>query len=189
MVTDGKGLMAKARIDTKGFTVLEKELHTRDYSIHLFVAPTKNADRIEWLVEKGTEIGISSITLVECTRNERRKFNTDRLVKLAVSALKQSQQAWLPEINPLVPFEQITNHKFDQKFIAYVDHSNPDQLKNVALPKKSYSLLIGPEGDFTSEEIDLAIKNKWRKVSLGPTRLRTETAALAGALTLVLVNN
>lgn len=189
LVTDGKGLIVKARVDKNGFSVLETKTHPRPYSIHLFAAPTKNSDRIEWLVEKATEIGVASITMVQCIRSERKNINHDRLVKMAVSAMKQSQQAWLPAVKPLASFNDIIKSKFDQNFIAYVDHTNPDQLKNLAVANKTYGLLIGPEGDFTDEEINLALENHWKKVSLGPTRLRTETAALAGALTLVLVNS
>lgn len=190
MVTDGIGLMANARLDKNfNFTILDQKVSVRSYPIHLFVAPTKNADRIEWLVEKATEIGVSSITMMECQRSERTRINIDRLNKLALSAMKQSQQSWLPLINPLTPFGEIMDHRSDQNFIAYVDHSNPDQLKDLAKPGRSYSLLIGPEGDFTGDEIGLALKNSWSKVSLGPTRLRTETAALMGSLTLVLLNS
>ncbi|MEI9922049.1 MAG: RsmE family RNA methyltransferase [Bacteroidota bacterium] len=189
LVTDGKGLIVEAVIASGGFKVLNQKTFTRNYSTNLFVAPTKNSDRIEWLVEKATEIGVASITMVECKRSERKNINHDRLVKMAVSAMKQSQQPWLPEIKPLTSFPDIIKENFDQKFIAFVDHTNPDQLKNLVKTKQSYGLLIGPEGDFTDEEIQFAIKNNWQKVSLGPTRLRTETAALTGALTLMLVNN
>lgn len=191
LVTDGKGLLCEAAF-TKGFDfkILSEKNSPRNYSTHLFVAPTKNADRIEWLVEKATEIGVSSITMLQCERNERKNVNHDRLVKMAISAMKQSQQSWLPEIRPLTAFERIVQDKSsDQNFVAYVDHTNPDQLKNLAKAGKSYSLLIGPEGDFTDEEIGLALKSGWQKVSLGPTRLRTETAALVGVLTLTLVNS
>jgi 16S rRNA (uracil1498-N3)-methyltransferase len=189
LVTDGKGLIANARIEKNGFTVIESNTRPRHYTINLFVAPTKNSDRMEWLVEKATEIGVASITMVRCERSERKNINHDRLIKMAVSAMKQSQQAWLPEIKPLAAFTDIIKRQFDQNFIAYVDHTNPDQLKNLAVANKTYGLLIGPEGDFTGEEINLALENHWKKVSLGPTRLRTETAALVGALTLVLVNS
>ncbi|MEJ0034247.1 MAG: RsmE family RNA methyltransferase [Bacteroidota bacterium] len=189
LVTDGKGLLCEAAIASGGFKVLNQKTLTRNHSINLFVAPTKNSDRIEWLVEKATEIGIDSITLVECQRSERRKVNHDRLIKTAISAMKQSQQAWLPVINNIRSLPDIISSSFDQKFIAYVDHTNPDQLKDLVKKKHSYALLIGPEGDFTDDEVQLAIKNHWQKVSLGPTRLRTETAALMGCLTLVLANN
>ena len=194
-VTDGKGLLWHATITSIDKSKCEFEVTKlqnpakKPLSIHLFVAPTKNSDRMEWLVEKVTELGIASVTMVRCERSERKNINHDRLVKMAVSAMKQSQQAWLPEIKDLTPFGDVVNMKFDQNFIAFVDHTNPDQLKNLAAAGSSYGLLIGPEGDFTQEEIDLAMNSGWKKVSLGPTRLRTETAALMGTLTLVLANN
>ncbi len=193
-VTDGKGLMVEAVItgSDKAFCNFsiskQSKSPSKKHQIHLLVAPTKNADRMEWLVEKATEIGVGSITLVECTRNERKKIGHERLVKMAVSAMKQSQQSWLPEIRPMIAFKAAIDEKHDQKFIAFVDHSNPDHLKNLAKPGKTYGLLIGPEGDFTDDEIKLAMTNGWEKVSLGNTRLRTETAALVGCLTLVLAN-
>lgn len=191
LVTDGKGLLCEATVGSKfQFTIKKQIANTQSpiSNIHLFVAPTKNSDRIEWLVEKATEIGIASITMVRCERNERKNINHDRLVKMAVSAMKQSQQSWLPEIKDLTPFADIIKEKFDQNFIAYVDHTNPDHLKDIAKRGKSYGLLIGPEGDFTEDEIKVATTNGWQKVSLGPTRLRTETAALVGCLTLTLPN-
>jgi len=190
LVTDGKGLFCHAAIISgSDFRITQTITIQQPTSINLFVAPTKNSERIEWLVEKVTEIGIGSVTLVECARSERKKINHDRLLKLAVSAMKQSQQSWLPEIKPLTSFNEIIKTNFDQNFIAFVDHSNPDQLKNLAKAGKSYGLLFGPEGDFTDDEIQLAIDNNWKKVSLGPSRLRTETAALVGALPLVQLNN
>jgi 16S rRNA (uracil1498-N3)-methyltransferase len=143
---------------------------------------------MEWLVEKATEIGVASVTMAHCQRSERKNINQDRLRKMAIAAMKQSQQTWLPEIRDVCPFNDIIKLTYDQNFIAYVDDTNSEHLKNLAVGNKSYGLLIGPEGDFTDEEIQLAINNHWKKVSLGPTRLRTETAALMGALTFVLVN-
>ncbi len=186
--------MVHARIsnidkNTCQFEITETaESKPKGYSIHLAVAPTKNADRMEWLVEKATEIGVDSITMIQCTRSERKHISNDRLVKMAVSAMKQSQQSWLPLIRTLVPFHEAVKNTFDQNFICYVDHTNPDHLKDLATKGKSYGLLIGPEGDFTDEEIAQAMSLQWKKVSLGGTRLRTETAALVGCVTLTLAN-
>lgn len=174
--------------DSCKFQVSQQAVSTRSYDINLFVAPTKNADRMEWLVEKATEIGVSSITMMRCEHSERKTVNHDRLLKMAVSAMKQSQQSFLPEVHDITPFEEIIEQNFGQKFIAFVDHSNPDHLKNLVAPGVKYALLIGPEGDFTKSEVDRAMENNWKKVSLGPTRLRTETAALTAALTFVLAN-
>jgi len=190
-VTDGKGALVEAALEDNSGKFTVKRKHTppsRSYSIHLFVAPTKNADRMEWLVEKATEIGVSSITMVKCEHSERKHINHDRLLKVAISAMKQSQQSWLPEIADLQALDTILSKSFDQKFIAYVDQNNPDHLKNLATPGHSYAMLIGPEGDFTSNEINSALAAGWLKVSLGQNRLRTETAVLVSVLTLELLN-
>lgn len=191
MVTDGKGLMVDATItDSANFTITQKRTTpSPGYQIHLIVAPTKNADRMEWLVEKLTEIGVTSITMVRTEHSERKQINHKRLVKMAVSAMKQSQQSWLPAVAELTSFNDIIRTRYDQNFIAFVDHTNPDHLKNLAKPRQRYALLIGPEGDFSPNEINAAIAAGWQKTSLGSTRLRTETAALTAALTLVLANN
>lgn len=190
LVTDGLGAFAEARVShidkrqCRFEIVNQVETPKRTNPIHLFVAPTKQSDRIEWLVEKLTEIGIDAITLMQCERSERKHLSEDRLLKVALSALKQSQQSWLPVIEPMTPFSKIVDRAFDQKFIAYVDSANPDHLKKLAAPTGSRALLIGPEGDFTPEELSLALQKGWTKVSLGDTRLRTETAALVGSLLL-----
>jgi 16S rRNA (uracil1498-N3)-methyltransferase len=192
-VTDGKGIMAHAAItlvdkNSCEFRITQQATSTRSFEINLFVAPTKNSDRMEWLVEKATEIGVSSITMMLCERSERKQISYDRLVKMAIGAMKQSQQSFLPEVYDITAFEEIVGKNFGQKFIAFVDQTNPDHLKNLVAPGVKYAILIGPEGDFTQAEIDLAIENNWKKVSLGPTRLRTETAALTATLTFVLAN-
>jgi 16S rRNA (uracil1498-N3)-methyltransferase len=147
----------------------------------LAVAPTKNPDRIEWLVEKAVEIGISKITFVICDRSERKHVDLNRLHRIAVAALKQSQGTWLPEFK-IATFLQIikeNSSKTIDKFIAYcedkelaVDIINIKYLYNEAL------FLIGPEGDFTPQEVLLAKENGFQQVSLGNKILRTETAAL-----------
>jgi 16S rRNA (uracil1498-N3)-methyltransferase len=192
-VTDGKGTMAHAAVtaidkNSCEFKISQQATSTRTFEIHLFVAPTKNADRMEWLVEKATEIGVSSVTMMRCERSERKQISHDRLVKVAISAMKQSQQSFLPEVHDITPFNEIVKGNFGQKFIAFVDQTNPDHLKNLVAPGIRYAILIGPEGDFTPAEISLAMEHNWRKVNLGPTRLRTETAALTATLTFVLAN-
>jgi len=192
-ITDGKGALYEARISTPdsskcGFTIVQtKTSPPRPFRIHLAVAPTKNTDRIEWLVEKATEIGVDEISLIECKNSERRSMKTERLEKLAVSAMKQSRQVWLPKINPMAPLKSIAFDKAAQKFIAYVDTSNPLSLKDAARKGSSYCALIGPEGDFDLEELRMALDHGFQKVSLGPNRLRTETAALVACLTLNLI--
>ena len=114
-----------------------------------------------------------------CKNSERKVINYERLEKMAVSAMKQSQQAWLPRLSEMTPFKEILLASADQKFIAHVDSNNPKQLSGVSKTKKNYLVLIGPEGDFSKEELELAEKNNFEKVGLGPNRLRTETAGLA----------
>jgi len=193
-LTDGKGFFYSAKIinaDSRKceFEILDrKEIQKRNFYIHVAIAPTKNADRTEWFVEKATELGIDEITFIQCKNSERKTTNVDRVEKIAVSAMKQSQQAWLPIIHEMVPFQKALATKAHQKFIAYVDAANPKHLQSVAQKEKSYLVLIGPEGDFSKEELKLAIQNGFEKVSLGINRLRTETAGVISVHTLGLVN-
>ena len=193
-LTDGHGFLYKAYIHEAdprkcGFTIIEtKEIPVRDFSISIAIAPTKNIDRTEWFIEKAVEIGIDKIYLLLCKNSERKNVNQDRLIKIAVSAMKQSGQARLPFITDMIPFKEILLQEASQKFICYVDVNNPDQLKSLAKPKQDYLVLIGPEGDFNKEEIQMAIEHGFKKVSLGPNRLRTETAALTACQLLNFVN-
>jgi 16S rRNA (uracil1498-N3)-methyltransferase len=194
-VTDGLGTLASAELtsDEKrnaGFRIIEShKIPRRPYSIHLAIAPTKNIDRMEWLVEKCTEIGVDKITFVRCKTSERPSVPLERLQKLVLSAMKQSKQAWLPDVRDMVTFKDfLSTVTEEQRFIAYVDNNNPDQLFDVAKPGKNSVLMIGPEGDFNAEELSLALAAGFRKVSLGPNRLRTETAGLFGVSTLNLKN-
>jgi 16S rRNA (uracil1498-N3)-methyltransferase len=185
-ITDGKGFFYDAIItqasDRQCVFRIEQQIAAEPSAafIHIAVSPTKNADRIEWFVEKAVEIGVSRITLMECEHTERTYLKKDRLEKVAVSAMKQSLKATLPVIDGLVPFQTVINDADTQgRFIAYVDQDNPDHLVDMpAAP--SYLLLIGPEGDFSQAELIQALTAGFRKVSLGKSRLRTETAALVG---------
>ena len=193
-VTDGKGFFYSAKItkaDSKKcqFEILDRKGTPRKkFYIHVAIAPTKNADRIEWFVEKTTEIGVDEISFILCKNSERKVINAERIEKIAVSAMKQSQQASLPKLNELIPFKKIVEAKADQKFIGFVDPSNPLHLKALAQPEKKYLMLIGPEGDFSNEELELARKNDFEKASLGTNRLRTETAGLVAVQILALAN-
>jgi len=193
-ITDGKGFFYSASItkaDSKKcqFEVQDKKSTAkRNFYIHIAIAPTKNADRIEWFVEKVTEIGIDEISFILCKNSERKVINKDRVEKIAVSAMKQSQQALLPKLNEIVPFKKIVEAMADQKFIGFVDSSNPLHLKALARPEKKYLILIGPEGDFSIEELEMAVNNGFEKVSLGTNRLRTETAGLVAAQVMALAN-
>jgi 16S rRNA (uracil1498-N3)-methyltransferase len=184
-VTDGKGffydgIITKANAQRCEFEIQEKrEERKKKFRIHLAIAPTKNPDRLEWLIEKATELGVDEITLIDCDHSERSFIKTERLLKVAISAMKQSQKATLPVINPLSSFASILGTVADQKFIAYVDHSNPKHLIREATKEKNYLICIGPEGDFSKEELEKALDQGFIKVSLGESRLRTETAGMA----------
>lgn len=184
-VTDGKGMMASAQLEqvsTKRCTftlVEEKAVPPPLPIIHIAVAPTKQTDRMEWFVEKATEIGIQKISFFQSEHSERSHLKTDRIYKKAISALKQSQGAWLPEITTDLKFDDLlAGLKEEERFIAYVDYENPQHLMQKASPEQDKVVLIGPEGDFSKEELEKALKAGFVKVNLGPKRLRTETAAL-----------
>lgn len=160
-------------------------------TITLAVAPTKNIDRMEWLVEKVTEIGVNRIVPLLCQRSERRVVKTDRLERIAVSAMKQSLKAVLPVVEPLTPLEEfVANDASAQRFVAYcTDDVERRLLAREYHPGTDVTLLIGPEGDFAPEEVSLCLENDYIPVSLGPCRLRTETAALVGVDTFHIVDS
>ena len=159
------------------------------YYIHIAVAPTKMNDRMEWFLEKATEIGIHEITPILCEHSERKVYKIDRAEKIIQSALKQSNQYFLPKINEPVPFSNFVKTAFDgQKFIAHCEETAKRSFKNEIKLNSKILILIGPEGDFSTKEINLAIENKFAPVTLGNTRLRTETAALVACHTIALTN-
>ena len=194
-VTDGKGELydciiadasdRRCAFEIKGHLTVSPE----PFSIDIAISPTKSADRIEWFVEKAVEIGVHNIILLDCKNSERSFVNADRLKKVAVSAMKQSLKAWLPNVNSIVPFNDFVGKAAqDEKYIAFVDNTNPDRLSEIAKPARSYVVLIGPEGDFSPDELALALSHGFIKVTLGNSRLRTETAGVVACHTLNLVN-
>lgn len=193
-VIDGKGgrYFCKIVNDKKNceYEVLEQShKDSRPFSVHIAIAPTKNQDRMEWFVEKAVETGVEKITFLFTKNSERTRLRMERIRKKAVEAMKQSQNLWLPDIVEEGDFESFLEKKGErQRFIAYVDETHTNTLKDAARMGGDYLALIGPEGDFTREEIELAIKNHFIPVSLGPSRLRTETAGLAVCFTLNLIN-
>lgn len=196
VIVDGSGGLYKAVVENANFRQCSfaiKESHQeekRNYTIHIGIAPTKNIDRTEWFVEKAMELGIDRISLLSCDHSERVKVNHERLIKKAISAMKQSLKASLPQIQPLQNFSQFLNQtQAAQKFIAYVDAELPLHLKNAASQAGDYLVLIGPEGDFSKKEIALAYEKDFTGVSLGKSRLRTETAGLAACHILNLIND
>ena len=152
----------------------------RPYFTHVAVAPTKNLDRMEWFVEKAVEVGVERISFLRCARSERRELKLERLEKIAISAIKQSGQAWLPQLNELVDYAAfVASVAPETTFIAHLEAGERTALAQVASAGLGCCVLIGPEGDFTPAEIALARAAGVRPVTLGHSRLRTETAALA----------
>ena len=156
----------------------------RPYFTHVAVAPTKNLDRMEWFVEKAVEVGVERISFLRCARSERRELKLERLEKIVISALKQSGQAWLPQLDELVDFSAfIAGIAPETTFIAHLEAGERTDLAQVVATQPNCCVLIGPEGDFTPAEIELALSKGMRPVTLGASRLRTETAALAAVFT------
>ncbi len=194
-VVDGKGHFYEAVITHPdpqqcAFAVEQiKHEADRNFHIHIAIAPTKNADRLEWFVEKAVELGIDEISLLLTGQAERKKQKTDRLERKAVSAMKQSLKARLPVIHAPVDFSTFLQQPMagSQQFAAYVSDTPLPHLFHAATPSGSYVVLIGPEGDFTLEEIRQVQQKGFAPVSLGPSRLRTETAGLAACHTLHLL--
>ena len=203
-VTDGRGNLFACRIvtaDDRACSVDVAETLSTFHSpfstfhLHLAVAPTKNPSRMEWLVEKAVEIGVGEITLLQCDHSERTFLKTERLEKLAVSAMKQSLHTVLPAIHPAVKLSDwlrspLPTAHCPLKFIAHCEADKPRTPLAFALqPGQDAVVLIGPEGDFSEEEIALALENGFQPVSLGPSRLRTETAALYAVTAFNLIND
>lgn len=162
------------------------------YYVHIAVAPTKNIDRIEWFLEKATEIGLQEFTPIICEHSERKEVKVERLEKVAVAAMKQSLKAYLPKINPAITFNKFLQENANIDTIKGMAHCVEDTAKKFILndfaPKSNYLILIGPEGDFSEKEISQAIDAGFIPLSLGEARLRTETAALATVLEVALLN-
>jgi len=200
--TDGRGRMAEALIQQADFRrctvqimALTQRASPRPYHFHLAIAPTKNAERMEWLVEKCVEIGIDSLTFLQTENTERDHFNLGRMEKKAVAALKQSLQSWLPTLNGpieltkfLASLPDLAQVPTAQRFIAYADLDNPRTLFGNLSAGGEVCVLVGPEGDFSPQELNLALAAGFEKISLGPTRLRTETAGLVAGHTVALRN-
>ncbi|KOH45122.1 16S rRNA (uracil(1498)-N(3))-methyltransferase [Sunxiuqinia dokdonensis] len=196
-LVDGKGNFFEAQIVDAhpkrcGIEVTKtvSGFNKRNHYIHLAVAPTKNIDRFEWFLEKATEIGVDEITPILCDHSERKVIKTERLEKVIISAMKQSLKAYLPKLNPLTPLKKVLESDWDGKrFIAHCYDQDKRELKNELASSQSNLILIGPEGDFSEEEIEIAIRNGLIPVSLGQSRLRTETAAVVACHTVNLLKS
>ncbi len=189
ILADGKGNVATCIIENDhpkrcALTVVETHHHEkRNGSLHIAIAPTKQTERMDWFVEKAVEIGIDEISFMGTTNSERDKLKTERFDKIAVSAMKQSKQFWLPHIHPMQSFEDIIglNHEHDTtKLIAWCDADKTASISEIleADNHRNIIVLIGPEGDFTVDEITRAKAAGYKPVSLGSNILRTETAGI-----------
>jgi 16S rRNA (uracil1498-N3)-methyltransferase len=194
-LVDGQGGMYRAQIDifdkkSCQLTIVETlvDAQKRDFKIHIAIAPTKNINRLEWFLEKTTEIGIDSITPILCQRSERKNIRLDRLQKIIVSAAKQSLKSQFPTLNELTKFKTFVQqtHPY-QKLIAHCNTADLIPLKNSIQPQQDVLILIGPEGDFSEEEVALASEHGFGAISLGKSRLRTETAGIAACHTIHLI--
>lgn len=194
-VTNGLGFLFKTEItlasDSKCFVkiVSSEKSEPLKYKLHLAVAPTKMNDRFEWFLEKATEIGISEITPIICEHSERKIIKTDRFDKIIQSAMKQSLQHYLPKLNEPIAFKDFIKQKNEGlNLIAHCEETDKKSLKEVAKSNENITILIGPEGDFSEKEIMLAIENNYVPVTLGNTRLRTETAAVVACHSIAFIN-
>ena len=194
-VTNGLGYLFKTEISLASdhkctVTILsfEKQEPSK-YHLHLAVAPTKMNERYEWFLEKATEIGIQEITPIICEHSERKIVKTDRFQKIIESAMKQSLHYFIPKLNEPITYKDFIKREFNgQKFIAHCEETDKKSFKKELKPRENVLILIGPEGDFSVKEIQMALDNKFIPVSLGDTRLRTETAALVACHSTVLLN-
>lgn len=196
LITNGKGLMLSAKITDSNpkKCAVEitgvKKVHPQNYWLHMIVAPTKMNDRFEWFLEKATEIGVNEITPVLCEHSERKTIKPERYLKVIQSAMKQSNQAFLPKLNELTNFNDILEEPREGGlFIAHCEESEKYELKRRVIPDKPITILIGPEGDFSAREIKAAKQKGFLPVSMGRNRLRTETAAIVACTTVAIINN
>lgn len=196
LVVDGVGGYYKAKISHPhpkhcSFEVTETlvEYGKRNYQLHIAIAPTKNIERLEWFIEKATEIGIDSITPILCRFSERKIIKEERLEKIIVSAAKQSVKAYFPILNPLCTFDELMKkHTESYKFIAHCYPQDKRLLQTEIANKKDLLILIGPEGDFSPQEVEKALAQGFIPVSLGESRLRTETAGVVACHTAALIH-
>lgn len=195
-LTDGKGYFYRAEITTatnKRCLVAIKESVFQEplwpCHLHIAMAPTKNMDRNEWFAEKATEIGFDELTFLNCRFSERKVIKTERIEKIVISAIKQSLKARLPILNEMTDFDKFISRNFEgQKCIAHCYEGEKPLLRDVIQKGQDALVLIGPEGDFSEEEVSKAVQKGFTPVSLGQSRLRTETAALVACHTMNLMN-
>lgn len=194
-ITNGNGWLFQAELisdNIKNCVAEIKSSQFKDrekYHLHLAVAPTKMNDRYEWFLEKATEIGVQEITPIICDHSERKFIKQERFEKILQSAMKQSLSWYLPKLNEAISFKDFLKQDFlDNLFIAHCEETNRKSLKQELLPNQNTTILIGPEGDFSTKEIEIAVNSKFIPVTLGETRLRTETAAIVACHSVAFTN-
>ncbi|NNL83154.1 MAG: 16S rRNA (uracil(1498)-N(3))-methyltransferase [Winogradskyella sp.] len=194
-ITNGKGYLftaeltftspSKCQATIKSHTYYDK----RSYHLHMVVAPTKMNDRFEWFLEKATEIGVDEITPILCENSERRVIKHNRFERIIQSAMKQSLNFHKPILNPLTTFSEFIESPIKRsKFIAHCEDLEKTSLKDCISANGDYTILIGPEGDFSVKEIEMALQRDYKPVTLGESRLRTETAAIVACHSISFIN-
>ena len=197
VLVDGRGNWYDGEIEDVaargcGVCILRKteEYGRRPFRLHLAVAPTKNIDRVEWMLEKCTEMGIDAITMLNTEHSERKVVKEERLEKVLVAAMKQSLKAYLPELQSMVDFKKFVSSCTEtQKFIAHCHEGEKLRLDEAYLPGSDVVILIGPEGDFSAEEVAYAAQFGFKAITLGTSRLRTETAGLVACHSIDFLNH
>ena len=194
-ITDGQGNFFETKIieinKKKCVVEIERQqtVEKPKYRTTIAIAPTKNRERLEWFLEKATEIGVNEIQLIKTQHAEKSNFTIERLEKILIAAIKQSNQAWLPILKSIISFDELMKQKiYDQFFICHNLPPSTQQLIQVAKPNLKTLMAIGPEGGFSNQEIELALKNNFQMVLMGNNRLRTETAGIVAATILQQVN-
>ncbi len=192
---DGKGTRYLAEIlrpERKQvcLRVLDRQFYPKPaHYFHLAIAPTKNIDRLEWLLEKATEVGVDEISLLVCERSERKSVKVDRLEKIITAAVKQSLSVYHPRIHDCIPFATfVANAQADQRLIAHCMEEDKKTISACVLPGTSSLVMIGPEGDFSASELRLALEKGFESITLGEKRLRTETAGLVSCFEINHIN-
>ena len=195
-ITNGQGWLFKAKVQIADIkkcivNITDSELQPPPkYKLHMAVAPTKMNERYEWFLEKATEIGIHEITPVICKHSERKQIKASRFERILQSAMKQSLSCYLPKLNEAIPLAQFLSqeNRNEKLFIAHCEETERTNLKDALKAEEDSLILIGPEGDFSEDEIELAKKNGFLPLMLGETRLRTETAAVVACHSVAFIN-
>lgn len=195
-LTDGRGNLFQARIveDDPRRCVVEveqtwHEYGKRPFSLHIALAPTKNIKRFEWFLEKVTELGIDEITPLQCFHSERKQVNHERMNRILLAGMKQSLKTYLPQLHEMCSFKDfLRNASYDNRYMGYCEEEDTPHLKRLYRPGENALIMIGPEGDFSHKEVALAKNHGFQTVSLGKSRLRTETAGVIAAHSIHLLN-